>query len=184
MSVAPGRSEGTDSPHGGQRPAQAVERGGAWSAARQIASHFDSVSVCFSKGLGAPVGSALVGSKELIQRAHRWRKMLGGGMRQAGVLAAAASYALQHHIDRLADDHALAGRLADGIHGIDGLDVLHQVRQSNQHLPIVIITAAESKNLAVRSISLGAQAYLLKPFDPRELHQVVEHWFAQVVGHP
>jgi threonine aldolase len=91
--------------------------------ARAIAGHFDSVSVCFSKGLGAPVGSALVGSKELIQRAHRWRKMLGGGMRQAGGLAAAASFALQHHIHRLAEDHALAARLAQGLAGIDALQV-------------------------------------------------------------
>jgi threonine aldolase len=74
--------------------------------------------VCFSKGLGAPVGSALVGSRELIARAHRARKMLGGGMRQAGVLAAAATYALDHHIHRLADDHANAQRLADGLRGI------------------------------------------------------------------
>ncbi len=94
------------------------------ASARAIAAHFDSVSVCFSKGLGAPVGSALVGPKELIARAHRWRKMLGGGLRQAGVLAAAATHALQHHIDRLADDHALASRLAEGIGGIDGLEVL------------------------------------------------------------
>ncbi|HEV7912878.1 MAG TPA: low-specificity L-threonine aldolase [Albitalea sp.] len=86
--------------------------------AQQLAQHFDSVSVCFSKGLGAPVGSALVGSRELIQRAHRWRKMLGGAMRQAGVLAAAATYALDHHIDRLGDDHALATRLAEGLQGI------------------------------------------------------------------
>jgi len=92
-------------------------------SAHDIAEHFDSVSVCFSKGLGAPVGSALVGSREFIQRAHRWRKMLGGGMRQAGVLAAAARYALDHHIHRLADDHALAQRLADGLHGIPGLAV-------------------------------------------------------------
>ncbi len=103
----------------------AVAMGGdARTNARTIAGHFDSVSVCFSKGLGAPVGSALVGPKELIARAHRWRKMLGGGLRQAGVLAAAASYALQHHIDRLAEDHALAARLAQGIGGIDGLEVL------------------------------------------------------------
>lgn len=102
----------------------AVALGGdARANARAIAGHFDSVSVCFSKGLGAPVGSALVGSKELIARAHRWRKMLGGGMRQAGGLAAAASFALQHHVDRLADDHALAARLAEGIGGIDGLEV-------------------------------------------------------------
>jgi threonine aldolase len=98
--------------------------GDARANARAIAGHFDSVSVCFSKGLGAPVGSALVGSKELIQRAHRWRKMLGGGMRQAGVLAAAASHALQHHIDRLAEDHWLAAHLAESLRGIDGLDVV------------------------------------------------------------
>jgi threonine aldolase len=91
--------------------------------ARDIAQHFDSVSVCFSKGLGAPVGSALVGPREFIQRAHRWRKMLGGGMRQAGVLAGAALYALEHHIARLADDHALAQRLAEGLQGIAELRV-------------------------------------------------------------
>jgi threonine aldolase len=92
-------------------------------SAHDIAEHFDSVSVCFSKGLGAPVGSALVGSGEFIRRAHRWRKMLGGGMRQAGVLAAAARYALDHHVQRLADDHALAQRLADGLQGLPGLTV-------------------------------------------------------------
>ncbi len=91
--------------------------------AREIATHFDSVSVCFSKGLGAPVGSALVGSKEFIRAAHRWRKMLGGGMRQSGVLAAAALHALDHHIDRLADDHALARRLAEGLAGLPGMTV-------------------------------------------------------------
>jgi threonine aldolase len=91
--------------------------------AKDIAQHFDSVSVCFSKGLGAPVGSALCGSKALIKSAHRWRKMLGGGMRQAGVLAAGALHALDHHITRLADDHALARRLAEGLQGIPGLRV-------------------------------------------------------------
>ena len=102
----------------------AVALGGdARANAKAIAGHFDSVSVCFSKGLGAPVGSALVGPKELIQRAHRWRKMLGGGMRQAGVLAAAAQHALEHHIDRLADDHALVTLLAEGLSGIDALEL-------------------------------------------------------------
>ena len=91
--------------------------------ARAMAQHFDTVSVCFSKGLGAPVGSALVGPRELILRAHRWRKMLGGGMRQSGVLAAAAFYALDHHVERLANDHALAQRLADGLQGLPGLTV-------------------------------------------------------------
>jgi threonine aldolase len=91
--------------------------------ARNIASHFDTVSVCFSKGLGAPVGSALVGPKEFIARAHRVRKMLGGGMRQAGVLAAAVQHALDHHIERLADDHAHAKRLAQALQGLDGVTV-------------------------------------------------------------
>ena len=95
--------------------------GDARAKAREMAQLFDSVSVCFSKGLGAPVGSALVGSRELIARAHRVRKMLGGGLRQAGVLAAAALYALNHHIDRLAQDHANAKRLADGLRGLDAV---------------------------------------------------------------
>ena len=91
--------------------------------ARRIAQCFDSVSVCLSKGLGAPVGSVLCGSRGFISRAHRVRKMAGGGMRQAGVLAAAGSYALDHHIDRLADDHVLARRLAEGLRGLDGVQV-------------------------------------------------------------
>ena len=104
--------------------AQAAKTSGnARTEALRIARCFDSVSVCFSKGLGAPVGSALCGSKEFIKRAHRIRKMAGGGMRQSGFLAAAASHALDHHIDRLADDHALARRLADGLAGIDGVEV-------------------------------------------------------------
>jgi len=103
--------------------AVAMGRGDPRATAREMASHFDSVSVCFSKGLGAPVGSALVGSGEFIRGAHRWRKMLGGGMRQAGVLAAAAIHALDHHIDRLGDDHALAKRLAEGLAGLPGLTV-------------------------------------------------------------
>ena len=104
--------------------AQAAQRGSdPYAEARQIAQCFDSVSVCFSKGLGAPVGSALCGSKALIARAHRIRKMAGGGMRQAGLLAAGASYALDHHVLRLAQDHALAQTLADGLAGIEGLVV-------------------------------------------------------------
>jgi threonine aldolase len=102
--------------------AQAVQRGtNACKEAKVIASCFDSVSVCFSKGLGTPVGSALCGSKDFIYRAHRIRKMAGGGMRQAGLLAAAATYALDHHIDRLADDHALMRELASGLDGIPGV---------------------------------------------------------------
>ena len=87
----------------------------AVAAAREICTSFDSVSVCLSKGLGAPVGSLLLGSRELIGRAHRLRKMIGGGMRQAGVIAAAGAYALDHHIERLAEDHAHAALLAQGL---------------------------------------------------------------------
>lgn len=83
--------------------------------AREITRHFDSVSVCLSKGLGAPVGSVLCGSTALIAKARRLRKMVGGGMRQAGVLAAAGLYALQHQVQRLAEDHAKAARLGDAL---------------------------------------------------------------------
>ncbi|MFY8116335.1 MAG: low-specificity L-threonine aldolase [Roseateles sp.] len=103
--------------------AVAIDAAEPYAAARRICSHFDSVSVCFSKGLGAPVGSVLCGSREFIQRAHRWRKMSGGGLRQAGLLAAAAQHALQHHVHRLADDHALARRLTEGLQGLPGLTV-------------------------------------------------------------
>jgi threonine aldolase len=106
---------------------------------REIARHFDSVSVCFSKGLGAPVGSAIVGPKDFIARAHRVRKMLGGGMRQAGVLAAAASHALDHHIERLAEDHANARTLAEGLAGLPGVTV--QPPQTN----IVFVDLAPEK---------------------------------------
>jgi threonine aldolase len=83
--------------------------------AREITQHFDSVSVCLSKGLGAPIGSVLCGSTELIAKARRLRKMVGGGMRQAGILAAAGLYALDNNIQRLADDHANAQLLAEGL---------------------------------------------------------------------
>ena len=92
-------------------------------APRAIAQGFDSVSVCLSKGLGAPVGSLLCGGRDFVKAARRWRKMLGGGMRQAGILAAAGSYALAHHIARLADDHDNAARLAAGLARHQALDV-------------------------------------------------------------
>ena len=86
----------------------------------KLARHCDSVSVCLSKGLGAPAGSVLCGDAQLIDRAHRWRKVLGGGMRQAGILAAAGLYALEHNVERLREDHRRAARLAQGLreHGI------------------------------------------------------------------
>ncbi len=92
-----------------------------------IADHVDSLSFCFSKGLGCPVGSVLIGPRAFVTEARRVRKQLGGGMRQAGVLAAAALYALDHHVGRLADDHANARLLADGLDGLAGLRVRRPV---------------------------------------------------------
>ncbi len=108
-------------------------------SARELAAPFDSVSVCLSKGLGAPVGSVLVGSSELIKSAKRWRKMLGGGMRQSGILAAAGLYALDHHVARLADDHARAARLAQGLQDIAGIRVVAQ------HTNMVFIDVARER---------------------------------------
>ena len=107
--------------------------------AAELAAPFDSVSVCFSKGLGTPAGSALVGSREFIARAHRVRKMLGGGMRQAGVLAAAALHALEHHVARLAEDHANARLLAEGLQGLDGVSV------APPHTNIVFVDVVPAK---------------------------------------
>ena len=107
--------------------------------AAELAVPFDSVSVCFSKGLGTPAGSALVGSRELVARAHRVRKMLGGGMRQAGVLAAAALHALEHHVARLAEDHANARLLAEGLQGLDGVSV------APPHTNIVFVDVVPAK---------------------------------------
>lgn len=89
---------------------------------REYAKHFDSVSVCFSKGLGAPVGSALVGSRAFIDRVRRFRKMFGGGMRQAGIIAAGALFALRHHRARLAEDHSNAKALALGLASVRGIE--------------------------------------------------------------
>jgi len=96
-----------------------------------ITRHYDSASFCLSKGLGAPVGAILVGSRAFIDRAHRWRKMAGGGMRQAGILAAAGIYAIEHHVERLAEDHLHATMLAEGLAGIDGLNVGPDAVQTN-----------------------------------------------------
>ena len=90
---------------------------------REAVKGFDTVSVCLSKGLGAPVGSVLLGPKSFIEQGKRWRKMLGGGMRQAGVIAAAAHYALEHNVQRLADDHENALNLSRGLGEIEGLAV-------------------------------------------------------------
>jgi threonine aldolase len=92
-------------------------------SAREWAKHFDTISICFSKGLGAPVGSALIGSSEMYEPLRRHRKLFGGGMRQSGIIAAGALYALENNIDRLADDHANAQTIARAIMEIDGLEL-------------------------------------------------------------
>jgi threonine aldolase len=124
------------------------------ASAQRIASHFDSVSVCFSKGLGAPVGSALCGSKALIARALRIRKMAGGGMRQVGVLAAAANHALDHHLERLADDHALAQRLAQGLQDIEGL----RVRSAQTNIVFVDVADGRGPDLLAHLKAHGVLA--------------------------
>ncbi|MEX0611336.1 MAG: GntG family PLP-dependent aldolase [Pirellulales bacterium] len=100
-------------------------------SAADWASHFDTVSVCFSKGLGAPVGSALIGPADLIRQARRHRKALGGGMRQAGIIAAGALYALEHHVERLAEDHQHARLLAEAIRATPGLRLDPDVVDTN-----------------------------------------------------
>jgi threonine aldolase len=100
-------------------------------AVKEITRYFDTVSCCLSKGLGAPVGSVLCGPKEIIQKARRWRKVLGGGMRQAGILAAAGLYALENHVTRLEQDHGNARRLAQGLSDIKGIDMEPQGVQTN-----------------------------------------------------
>ncbi len=96
-----------------------------------LAEPLDSISICLSKGLGAPVGSLLVGSRAFIDRAHRFRKMFGGGMRQAGILAAAGLHALEHHVDRLADDHRRARRIGEELSGMAGVSVDLETVQTN-----------------------------------------------------
>lgn len=129
------------------------------------AKPFDTVSTCFSKGLGAPVGSALAGSKETIERAHRFRKMLGGAMRQAGLLAAAAIHALDNHIDRLSDDHANARALAQAIHEIPGLTV--DLARVQTNIVYFNTKPGEAPTLQTRLESLGVRMLALSKDEMR-----------------
>jgi len=109
---------------------------------KQYAQYFDSVSVCFSKGLGAPVGSVLAGNAEFIERARRFRKQFGGGIRQGGIIAAGALYALEHHRDRLAQDHDNARRLARGVANLPNIEVdLDTVETNMVNIQIRSMTA-------------------------------------------
>ncbi len=98
---------------------------------KEISQHFDSISICLSKGLGAPIGSLLCGTKDFIQRARRWRKVLGGGMRQVGIIAAAGIYALENNITRLQQDHENAQRLAAGLASIDEISIIPNTLHTN-----------------------------------------------------
>ncbi len=97
----------------------------------EVTRHFDSVSACFSKGLGAPVGSVVCGSREFIAECLRWRKLLGGGMRQAGIVAAAALYAVENHVERLAEDHQNAEYLASKLREVDEIEIDFHENQTN-----------------------------------------------------
>jgi threonine aldolase len=124
------------------------------------------VAICFSKGLGAPVGSAIAGSTDMIKRAHRLRKMFGGGMRQAGILAAAALHALAHHVDRLAEDHANAQILAKAVVETEGLSLESGRVETN----LVWISVAPSLGTAADlSARLRGEGVLVSALGPRVL---------------
>jgi len=133
-----------------------------WNAAvkqavppRTIAKGFDSVSVCLSKGLGAPVGSVLCGSRDFISDARRWRKMLGGGMRQAGILAAACRYALANNVERLADDHENAARLNAGLSKHPNL----QVAPTQTNMVFVVVPEAIAGPFTAHLTADGVRPY-------------------------
>ena len=132
-------------------------------ALREWAQHFDTVSVCFSKGLGAPVGSALAGPRELIRLARRHRKLLGGGMRQAGVIAAAALYALEHHIERLAEDHVHARLLANAIREVPGLELQPPEIDTNMVIFRVDPALASAPELAAALQQAGLLVLAISP---------------------
>lgn len=138
-------------------------------APREYARYFDSVSVCFSKGLGAPIGSAVAGSKGFVSQARRCRKMFGGGMRQAGIIAAAAIYGLQHHRERLAEDHLNARRLAEALHERGGIFIDLNTVQTN----IVVLDIAKTKINVPQAIeALKKAGVLVSPFGATILRAV------------
>jgi len=132
--------------------------------AADFGEHADTISFCFSKGLGAPVGSMLVGSSTTIDSAHRFRKMVGGGMRQAGILAAAANYALDHHVERMADDHRRASDFRGGLANVDG--ILFPMENPTN---IVYMDVADAQRFANRA---GEDGVLLIPMGPTRVRAV------------
>lgn len=132
-------------------------------SASEWASQFDTVSICFSKGLGAPVGSALAGSAELMRKAHRLRKALGGGMRQGGIVAAGALFALEHHVDRLAEDHENARLIANAIERAPGLSLESGPVETNLVWVAVDPEFAPAREVAGRLREAGVLVSALGP---------------------
>jgi len=126
----------------------------------ELAAPFDTVNVCFSKGLGAPAGSALAGTTALVERARRFRKMLGGGMRQSGVLAAAALHALEHHRDRLAEDHEAARRLA---RVIARSPYVAPLRPVETNIVVVALASPRAERVALAARELGVLVHATAP---------------------
>jgi threonine aldolase len=127
----------------------------------ELAAPFDTVSACFSKGLGAPVGSVLAGSRDDVERARRFRKMLGGGMRQVGILCAAALHALEHHRARLAEDHVNARRLAAGLAGVTGVRV--DAKAIDTNIVIFEVAGLSAAELARRTDASGVRLHAIAP---------------------
>jgi threonine aldolase len=133
----------------------------------ELAAPFDSISFCLSKGLGCPVGSLVVGSRAFVERAHRFRKMFGGGLRQAGVLAAAGLYALEHHLDRLTDDHRRARRLAGAVAAMPGLRVDEDRVETNMLYADVSGTGLDAAAFIERLEARGVRVVLIGPAEIR-----------------
>jgi threonine aldolase len=151
--LAAARRNGLRAHLDGARLMNAVVASGV--CAHEFAGGFDTAWIDFTKGLGAPVGAVLAASRELIDEAWRWKQMLGGAMRQSGLLAAACLYALDHHVERLADDHALARRLGEGLSKLPGVTIDPQTVETN----IVIFEVDDAPALVTRvadRVDLGA----------------------------
>lgn len=133
-------------------------------SAAEIAAPFDSVSICLSKGLGAPVGSVLAGSADFIAEARRWRKVVGGGMRQSGILAAAGIYVLEKHVERLVEDHANARRLAEGLAALAGCEVDPEKVQTN-----MIYVGLPEERIVGLADRLKERGILIYPGNPLRL---------------
>ncbi len=137
--------------------------------ASRYAKHFDTVTICFSKGLGAPMGSMIAGDGAVIERVHRFRKMVGGGQRQVGIVAAAALYAVDHHVTRLAEDHANAKRLAEALSGLRGVIINPEEVDTN-----IVIFEVDTDRMSPIDVvvEMGKRGVLMFPFGPTKVRCV------------